>query len=181
MRDATLEELMTAYAEGDEGAFRLLHSQPAPRLHGFFRASGFSMEVSKDLVQQTFLRVHLASDRYRRGAPVRPWVFRIATNLFIDERRKRGAAREQSFGEGEEERLVAPEPHQEDLEARADSVRCALDALPQSQREVIILHKYEGMSLQDVATAVGCTVGAAKLRAFRGYEALRRILVGGDA
>jgi RNA polymerase sigma-70 factor (ECF subfamily) len=82
--------------------------------------------------------------------------------------------------EGEEQKFPAPEPPQEDVEERAASVRRALEELPPNQREAILLHKYEGMPLQEVATALGCSVGAAKLRAFRGYEALRRILLGGD-
>ena len=59
-----------------------------------------------------------------------------------------------------------------------DAVRAALDALPESQRAVIHLHRYEGMTFAEIGQVLGTTAGAAKLRAFRGYERLRRQLKG---
>jgi RNA polymerase sigma-70 factor, ECF subfamily len=59
-----------------------------------------------------------------------------------------------------------------------DAVRAALDALPESQRTVIHLHRYEGMTFSEIATVLHSTPGAVKLRAFRGYETLRQRLKG---
>jgi len=55
----------------------------------------------------------------------------------------------------------------------AEAVRRALDALPESQRTVIHLHRYEGLTFAEIAQVLGTTPGAVKLRAFRGYETLR--------
>ena len=64
-----------------------------------------------------------------------------------------------------------------------EAVRAALDRLPENQRVVIHLHRYEGLTLGEIARALGTTEGAVKLRAFRGYERLRedlRHLFGGE-
>src|SRR5436190_1878809 len=67
------QALMTAYAQaqgdGAGKAFEPLFRALAPRLLGFFRRSGLSQEVSEDLVQATFVRLHQARARYRPGAP----------------------------------------------------------------------------------------------------------------
>jgi len=175
----SLEELMGAYADGDEKAFEALHAILAPRLLGFFRRGGLNHERASELVQLTFLRLHTARGRYRRGEPVRPWVFVIASNLLTDERRRRGRALVFNFEDGAEERLPAPEPDPGLPAELSEALQRALDALPMQQREVILLHKYEGLPLKQVADITGCTLAAVKVRAFRGYEALRRAMGGG--
>ena len=57
-------------------------------------------------------------------------------------------------------------------------MRAALDALPESQRTVIHLHRYEGLTFAEISRVLGTTPGAVKLRAFRGYETLRERLKG---
>ena len=59
-----------------------------------------------------------------------------------------------------------------------EAVRAALDALPESQRTVIHLHRYEGLTFAEISRVLGTTPGAVKLRAFRGYETLRERLKG---
>jgi RNA polymerase sigma-70 factor (ECF subfamily) len=59
-----------------------------------------------------------------------------------------------------------------------DAVRAALERLPEGQRVVIHLHRYEGMTFPEIAQVLGATPGAIKLRAFRGYETLRKDLEG---
>ena len=51
-----------------------------------------------------------------------------------------------------------------------------MQSLPESQREVIVMLKVSGMSLEEVARATASTVGAVKLKAHRAYEKLRRVL-----
>ena len=164
--------------DGEARAFEALYEALSPRLLGYFRRAGASPEVASDLVQQTFLRLHLARGRYRRDAPVRPWVFMIATNLLTDERRRSGRASERAFGEGEEEDLPAPEPDPGLPVELTEALQKALEALPPQQRQVVLLHKYEGMPLQEVAMVTGSTLAAVKVRAFRAYEALRRAMGG---
>ena len=83
-------------------------------------------------------------------------------------------ADEEALARADEQAPRDPPP---DTEVR-DAVRAALAALPESQRAVIHLHRYEGMTFAEIAQVLGSTPGAVKLRAFRGYEKLREQLKG---
>ena len=180
MTERTDEELMSAYVRGDERAFEGLFARLAPRVHGFFLRAFGNRQVADDLLQTTFLKLHRARADYRSGAPVRPWLFAIAARVRFDELRRRYRLAE----DADEDKLEAaqaaaalaqeePDPGTADLVAR---VRAALERLPESQRTVIHLHRYEEMTFAEIAKVLGTTEGAIKLRAFRAYERLRKDL-----
>jgi RNA polymerase sigma-70 factor (ECF subfamily) len=176
----TDEELMAAYAAGDARAFGQLFARLAPRVHGFFRRSFRDSAVADDLLQVTFMKVHRARERYRTDLRVAPWIFTVAARVRLDELRRRRRmpedAGEEVLAKADEAaaREAAPPPGNDLQEA----VRAALDRLPESQRTVIHLHRYEGMTFVEIAQVLGTTAGAVKLRAFRGYERLRQELDG---
>jgi RNA polymerase sigma factor (sigma-70 family) len=174
----TDEELMSAYVAGDARAFESLFARLAPRVHGFFLRSFRSEAVADDLLQQTFMKLHRARSRYRPELKLAPWVFAIAARVRLDELRRRMRlpedADEDAIARADEQ---APRDPPLDLDVR-DAVRAALDALPESQRAVIHLHRYEGMTFAEIARTLGSTEGAIKLRAFRAYETLRQRLKG---
>lgn len=178
---------MSAYVAGDRRAFERLFALLAPRVHGFFVRCFGSTDVADDLLQTTFLKLHRARGDYQAGAPLRPWLFAIAARVRLDELRRRYRLREDA---GEEELEKA---EQMQAQAAADgapgageaaavqadlqvAVRAALQTLPESQRVVVHLHRYEGMTFPEIARLLGTTEGAVKLRAFRAYERLRKEL-----
>jgi len=174
--EPTDEELMSAYVAGDARAFERLFSRFAPRLHGFFLRSFRSGAVADDLLQQTFMKLHRARARYRPELKLAPWLFAVASRVRLDELRRRlrlpEDAGEDAVARADEQAPRDP-PSANDLR---DAVRAALDGLPESQRTVIHLHRYEGMTFAEIAKVLGTTEGAVKLRAFRGYETLREQL-----
>lgn len=166
---------MTAYARGDSDSFEPLFRALAPRLLGFFRRSGLSQELSEDLVQATFVRLHLARERYRPGAPVRPWLFTIAARVRLDHLRK--LRRQPMASDADVDDLSGPaEAPTPEQESRAHTVRDALDGLPASLRVVIHLHRFEELSFVEIGEVLGISAGAARVRAFRAYEILRERL-----
>lgn len=173
---------MAAYVAGDGQAFQALFAALAPRVHAFL-ARSVGRAAADDLLQTTFLKVHRARADWDPARPVRPWVFAIAARVRQDElRRRRGlpaAAGEEELAAAEERASVAVPPDPEgdlDERDRAARVRAALDGLPEAQRAVIHLHRFEDLSFAEIAAALGTTEGAVKLRAFRGYERLRAAL-----
>lgn len=174
------EALMAAYQHGNPRAFELLFGRYQDRLYGYFVRRFRDRELAADLFQRTFLRVHRARKRYDPARSFATWVFGIAANLGKDELKRRNRrpgdvywappedAPAQATAATPEGRLIAKE--------RARRIEEALAALPDSQREVIVLHKVEGRSFPEIAEALGEKVEAVKSRAFRGYRALRRIL-----
>jgi RNA polymerase sigma-70 factor (ECF subfamily) len=177
-------ELMQRYCDGDARAFRELYALLAPRLLGYLMKMAHDRALADDLLQQTFLKVHRARAAYVRGADPVPWIYAIAHRTFIDEARKRKRA---VVRVGEVEELPeVPAGITGESADRRDEVRgdpemmtAALDALaelPVQQREAVVLTKLDGKSVAEAAAIAGTTVGAMKVRAHRGYEALRRAL-----
>ncbi|MFN0249082.1 MAG: RNA polymerase sigma factor [Kofleriaceae bacterium] len=180
---AELANLMARYVDGDAAAFRELYAAVAPRLYRYLVKMARTRALADDLLQQTFLKVHRARGAYVRGADPIPWIFSIAHRTFIDAVRKDKRA---IVAVGADDEL--PEVRA-DLGGAADGVRdetadleqvkTALDALanlPAQQREAVVLTKLEGKSVAEAAEIAGTTVGAMKVRAHRGYEALRALL-----
>jgi RNA polymerase sigma-70 factor (ECF subfamily) len=178
---ATEEVLMLRYQEGDRRAFDALFARLAPLVHGFFLRTFREASVADDLLQTTFLNLHRARQRYRPDQKLRPWLFAIAANVRMDELRRRHripstATSEEIDRALERESLERPPPEPGELldEAeRSARVRAALVDLPDSQRQVIEMNRFDGLSFGEIARALDISEGACKLRAFRGYEALR--------
>ncbi len=179
--DTTDKSLMVAYARGNAQAFRLLFARLAPRIHAFFRRSLGDAAAADDLMQTTFLKIHTSRNRYRAEFPLRVWVFTIAARVRLDELRRRYRLPEASEGELEtvaNAKSVERGPQMDAGEGRelADRIREAVDQLPETQRVVVHLNRFEGMTFFEIAQVLGTTEGAVKLRAFRAYERLRRLL-----
>jgi RNA polymerase sigma factor (sigma-70 family) len=171
------EELMSAYVAGDGAAFRELFDRFAPLLLGVLRRQLRSEEEARDLLQQTFLQLHRARNDFRAGAQLRPWLFTIALNL-KREYFRRSARRPEAPLEldGRSDPAVGPRGV-EQLDA-AQALWSALDRIQPDQREVIVLHWFEGLSFPEVSELLGVSVAAVKVRAHRGYVALRALLGG---
>jgi RNA polymerase sigma-70 factor (ECF subfamily) len=172
------EALMAAYAAGDLRAFDVLFARLAPRVYGFFRSAFAEPGMADDLMQTTFLKLHRAKDSYDPRRPLGPWLFTIAASVRRDELRRRYRLPRWA---GEEELLQAeaaegdPSARQVQGEA-ADAVRAALDRLAESQRTVVHLHRFEGLTFEEIAEVLGTTPGAVRVRACRAYERLRQEL-----
>ena len=175
---------MARYCDGDASAFRELYALVAPRLLGYLLKMARQRALADDLLQQTFMKVHRARSAYVRGADPVPWIYAIAHRTFLDDARtkKRAIVR---VGDGDDLpeqqadlRGDAPE-RRDDPRADPELMKAAIDALaqlPEQQREAVVLTKLEGKSVAEAAEIAGTTVGAMKVRAHRGYEALRKLL-----
>jgi RNA polymerase sigma-70 factor (ECF subfamily) len=182
---ADAKDLMAAYCDGEASAFRELYALVAPRLYGYLLKMARQRALADDLLQQTFLKVHRARGAYIRGADPVPWIYSIAHRTFLDEARKHKRAVVRVGDEDELPELAA------DLRGESDDRRddpadpalledalTALATLPEQQREAVVLTKLDGKSVAEAAEIAGTTVGAMKVRAHRGYEALRTLLGG---
>ncbi len=178
------EALMAAYQRGDKEAFRRLFERLGPRVHALFMHMFRDRATAEDLMQQTFLKIHRGRDRYDPTLRVRPWVLAIAGRVGVDELRRRRVVLEESAEEAALERADAAAALS--LVERTDRlertelqrlVHAALERLPESQRVVIHLHRFEELTFGEIARVLGTTEGAVKLRAFRAYAQLRKLLV----
>jgi RNA polymerase sigma-70 factor (ECF subfamily) len=178
------EALMQSYVAGDPRAFDALFSRYGARLHAFFSRSFRSGSVADDLVQTTFLKVHSARTSYDPGLPVRPWLFGIAARVRIDELRRRYRAAEKASDEELGELTLPTEASPDrwpEANEEAERVRKAIDELPEAQRVVVLLHRFEGLTFGEIAEALSVdgprlTEVAVRVRAFRAFATLRETL-----
>ena len=176
-RMRTDEELMQVFATGDSAAFGELFARWAPALVRVAQRQLGTRADAEDVVQQTFLQLHRARRDFKLGMKLRPWLFTIALNLCRDLQRYRGRRHETPV---DDVVLVADTPAttaREDAELKA-RVRSALGQLSAEQRAVIELHWFDELPFGEIATIVGASAGAVRVRAHRGYEALRKTLGG---
>jgi RNA polymerase sigma-70 factor (ECF subfamily) len=175
----TDEELMVVYQSSDREAFDVLYARYAKPIYNFLRRAAPCPDAADDLLQKTFLKVHTGRHRYRPQAPFRHWIFTIARNVLRDDarqRRRRVSVDAKPFDERVSSELSE--------HARSDSAEVwlmvteALSALPLTQREVIVLSRYQGMSYAEVGELLGVSENAVKQRAFQAMQNLRRSLSG---
>jgi len=172
------EELMAAYVNGDQEAFRTLFRRYAPVVLAIAMRGLHHRDQADDLVQQTFLQVHRGRFDFRPDARLRPWLLTIALNVKREFLRRRGR---DPLTPVEAETLngYAGERGDPETALRGARIRAAVRQLPDHQREVVELHWFDGLSFSEIAHAVGVKHSTVKLRAFRAYRALRDVLGAG--
>jgi len=189
-----LYDLMEAYIDGDQRAFSELHTRLTPKLRSRLGRLVRDPALVEDLVQLAFMRAHQARDRFATTgtAPdraVEAWYLAIARNVALDHlrhyyRRERRHAVLQARGEVEALGAPHPTPTPEEIEldreindATSRLVREAIDQLPPSQREVVLLHKLLGLSMAEIAERLNIRPGALRVRAHRAYKTLAQLLM----
>ena len=171
----TDDTLMQRFCAGDEAAFVRLYDRYAAEVLSFLTRMVRDAALAEDVLQTAFLSFVRARDRYQPAAGVRAWIFAIAANAGRDALRRRKSRREDLPGDGpmakHPDHTVSSDP------VMGHALEAALARLPQDQREAVLLHKLQGLSFPEIASALGTTAGAARLRAHRGYERLKQLLV----
>jgi RNA polymerase sigma-70 factor (ECF subfamily) len=143
--------------------------------------------LAEDLTQETLVRVLRGLPRFRGDAALRTWARRIALNVWRDYLRRRSAnpIERPSTDDGfsviellDSLRPAAPAPRPEDTHDRRATRECLVEAarqLPASQRDMILLHELGATPLARVAAALGCSIGAAKVRLHRARRRVAEI------
>jgi RNA polymerase sigma-70 factor, ECF subfamily len=163
---------MTRYQDADPAALDELVGRISPPLLRYFSASRAGRNDAEDLLQDCWIRIHRSRHTYRPSEPVMPWIYAIARHTRLDAYRKRRRLEAREL-------LVATLPERQTASQAApeqDDLEHLVASLPESQREVIVMLKVAGMSLEEVAKATSSTIGAVKQKAHRAYETIRRAL-----
>lgn len=173
-KSGSLESLMEAYQRGDAGAGDELFVRVSQQLYRFMAVQSGDRRHADDLLQDLWLRVHKARNTYRPGEPVLPWLYAIARFVKVDAYRKRRSERFEAPLEPGFDRPADASARRTDL----PEIEELLKGLPEGQRDVVLMLKVSGLSLEEVAQATASSVGSVKQKAHRAYEKLRLSLRG---
>jgi RNA polymerase sigma factor (sigma-70 family) len=167
--EASDEELMLRYGEGDASAFDALYRRHRGPLYRFLLRQARDAATAEELFQDVWMRVVNSRGRYEVRAKFTSWVYAIAHNRVMDFYRANGRASFLSHEESESvlEDLPAGEIPAEvklDRKRAAERLIAALAELPDAQREAFLLQQEGDMSLEEIAAATGVSRETAKSR-----------------
>jgi len=179
--------LMQRVRRGDAAAYRDLFAKHNEAIVNFaFRFVG-NRHRAEELTQDAFLQIFRARSRYEPKARFTTYLYRVVTNLCLNELRrfeyhgKTEALEGRPNEEGEATREFADDtlPEAEDLLAGVETgarIQQVLDKLPANQKSALLLSRVEGLSYQEVAECLETTESAVKSLIFRATQTLREQL-----
>jgi len=146
-----------------------------PHLRRYALALLGNRAEADDLVQDCLERAWSRIGLWRRGGSIRPWLFTIMHNLYVNGiSRRRSGPQFQALPED----IAAAVPAEQETRAEARNVSAALALLPPEQREVLILVAVEEMGYAEAAAVLGIPIGTVMSRLHRARERLRAITSG---
>jgi len=189
-RSSSDNDLVREFIAGDDAAFTQLVSKYKDSITNYLSTLVGNYEIAVDLAQETFLRVYRNIGRYSHFYQFSTWIYRIATNLAIDEMRYRkrrgrvfyrnvwgGRGADQSEPQDLEISDVRRGPADEILRKESGRVlRGAIRSLPEKYRIAFIMKEIQDMPYESIADALSCSAGTVKSRLHRARELLQRKL-----
>ena len=166
----TDEELIARVAEGDHDAFGDLYQRYARPVLGLALRRLGDRGRAEDAVQEAFASIWRSARSYRRErGPVAPWLYTVARNAIAD----RGRARSEPPAEPGDS--IADEPGPAELAEQSwlsYRLHAALETLPESERTVLQLAYWSGLSQSEIATFLDIPLGTVKTRTRSGLRRL---------
>lgn len=177
-------KLMLKFQQGDRSAFdALFEKYKKPLVNFTYRFSGNKM-IAEELTQETFLRVYKAAKNYSPTAKFSTWLFRIATNLCLNERRRienrfwtDGYDKEYHAGQPEANYNAVKPPHKlAEQREKHFLIQKAVLALPDKQRAALLLLIQNGFSYKEIGSQMNLSEKAVKSLIFRARQNLKQKL-----
>ena len=185
----TDDELIHSFVQGNEDAFMELVSKYKDPITNYIHVMIRDYERAADLAQETFLRVYRHAGAYKDTYQFSTWIYRIATNLAIDELRWR---RRQNVQPLENQYRAAEEGSAQEIniadtravlpdqalirKERLRLISIAIESLPKKYRSVFVLKEIQDLPYEEIAAVLSCSTGTVKSRLHRARELLRKKL-----
>jgi RNA polymerase sigma-70 factor (ECF subfamily) len=174
---------MLAVRDGDAAAFERLFANHIAAVVGYATQLLGSRARAEEIAQDVFMHIHQARHRYVPSARFRTWMYRIVTNACRSELRRPERRLDGAREVRVEPQVDPPVPHShvaartgEEILLTRDvlaKIQQVLASLPPQQRAALLLARVEGMSYQEVAAALSCSVAAVKSLVHRATVTLR--------
>ena len=173
MREARPEERAAAADRAHRARFRAVFDANYHYVLGYALRRTGSKEDAEDVVAETFLTAWRRLDRLPDGAGVRPWLYGVARKALANQRRG-DVRRARLTGRMRASDRVPPPPA--NAEGEVAAVAAAFARLSDDDREVLALIAWEELDAGEVATVLGCSRNAARIRLHRARRRLAREL-----
>ena len=177
------DALMRALARGSGQALKGLIERHQRGLFTFLYSRTGDRQAAEDLFQETFLRIYQARSRYRAERGFARYLYTVAINLCRDWYRSRGRKKEdleRAAYDGQAPREFASERERPDeaLEQarKEDRVRGLLLSLPERERAVLVLSRFQRMPYAEIAKVLKTSEGMIKQHAFRALKRLKELM-----
>jgi len=175
------EVLISRFQRGEAEAFDRLMTIHMDKVFSLAWGVLQNREDAMDAVQEVFIKLHSALDKFPPSDNLNAWLYRVCLNHCID-RKRRSKHFSSEMTDEDWERLRGAEGDEPEYRAYQSEtgrmIRAAVDQLPERQRLVFILRHYKLLSINEIADAIGCTSGAVKAHLSRATAHLRDRLRG---
>ena len=175
MRDVSDEQLMQQYAAGNAAAFEALYQRHRGPVYRYFTRQTADSALANDLYQGVWEKIIIARHRYRPDAKFTTWMYRIAHNHLMDHfRAQKPTVPEEQIANLESGDAEAGEVI--DQEQQRTQLMCAIQDLPDDQRDTLMLKLEGGLSLEEIGTVTGVNRETVKSRLRYASNKLKLIL-----
>jgi len=180
-------EIMLRVRDGEDAGYDILIEKYRKPIINFMYRMVHNQAVAEELAQEVFLRVYRSRQTYRAEAKFTTWLYRIATNLGVNHARDtkyERAAQNVYLDQPDPETGTTPDVAddttsvEEDLlkNERMRAIRQHVMALPERQRNAVLMHKYQGLDYKQIGDVLKLSESATKSLLFRAYQTLRETL-----
>jgi RNA polymerase sigma-70 factor (ECF subfamily) len=175
------QELVERARRGDKRAFDLLVLKYQQKVANLVSRYIRDPSEALDVTQEVFIKAYRALKNFRGDSAFYTWIYRIAINtaknvLVAQGRRPPGgdvdAETAEQLDAGTRLKEIATPERQVLTDEIAETVKMALEELPEDLRTAITLRELEGMSYEEIAEAMSCPIGTVRSRIFRAREAI---------
>lgn len=168
-------ELIDRVLSGNRLAFEELVKRYRKSVYHLTFRMVHNYEDAADLSQDTFLKAYQGLRKFKKRSSFHTWLYRITVNLCINHLRKKG--NRQYVGLEKTQMVQHPDVLDKlAMEELQDTVKRAVNALPEKQRAAVILRIYHGLSHKEISDVLGCSVGTVKANYFHAIRNLRKLL-----
>jgi RNA polymerase sigma-70 factor (ECF subfamily) len=173
-------DLIAKCQEGDRQAFKRLVMHYQNLVYSFLYRLAPNWKDIDDLAQEVFVKVFHSIKKLKDRSRFKGWLYRIAVRVYIDEQRRWKNRKEHFVSDAQllETRIDPNENpahvlEQEQLQRRLQE---ALDRLPEEFKLAIVLREMQGLSYQEIANALKCSINTVRSRIFRSRQHLQHML-----
>jgi RNA polymerase sigma-70 factor, ECF subfamily len=175
------EDLVLRVQQGDKSAFDLLVIKYQHKIIQLVNRYVKDPSEAQDVAQEAFIKAYRALGNFRGDSAFYTWLYRIAINTaknYLVSRSRRSSDYQVDIQDAE---ALENAPQLQGMETPErlllnqeiiDTIKTAIDKLPEEMRTAIMLREFEGMSYEEIAEAMDCPVGTVRSRIFRAREAI---------